>query len=514
MKYDSAADKSPQKERDQGLRFGTTRAAVASGTAQMLTRVLTLVLSVVTARVLEPREVGILGLAVIVVGIISMIGYYSETASVAARGEGDHEEYAVASVIVRALVIAVLLASLMIAFPLAVHYLTGSEGGAVPLRELIVVLAWVPLLETIGSYPRAILQRTLDLNSVSAAGLLQPVMFVALAVVLLLNGFGYIGVAWASVAGTAAATLFAWWRVLQGSVKYRALPSRAVWLATLSGAIRVFAGGFGGFLGERVDNILVSGAIGPTAMSFYSMSWNGSRTPANLFGSTIGFVMIPTLARLQEQPARIQRAIRESLRHSYLLLAPACAILFVTAPLLVAYVLGAKWLPLVPCFRVMCITVIVTPILHACNSLLVSSGRAHLTGISTAVQLLALVTLIPVLARRWYLLGAAYGDLTATFIMTLVLAVTAGLATRQLKWNVLGVFALPIFAACLAGLLSWSIASYFSNELVRLVAQSITCLGAYVVFIIALGGRGELFDLVALLRGAGRKMSIVAESST
>ncbi len=513
MKYHSTIEKGPQTEVGRTLSFGTTRAALASGTAQMVTRVLTLVLSVATARALEPREVGILGLAVIIVGVISMIGYYPETAAVAARGDGDHEEYAVASVVVRALVIALLLASLAIGFPLAAHYLTGSEGGAVPLRELIIVLALAPLLETISGYPRVLLQRRLDLNYVSAAGLVQPVLFVGLAVVLLWYGYGALGVAWASVAGTTAATLLSWWRVWsQGWVTLKALPPRAVWLGSLTGAFRVFAGGFGGFLGERVDNILVSGAIGPTAMSFYSMSWNGSRTPANLFGSTIGFVLVPTLARIQDEPARIERAIRESLRHSYFLLAPTCAALFVTAPLLVTNVLGAKWLPLVPCFRVMCITVVAIPILHACNSLLVSSGRAHLTGISTAVHLVALVTLIPVFARRWYLLGAAYGDLSATFIMTLVLGLTAGLATRQFKWNVLAVLALPIGAALFAGVLSWSVASYFDNGFVRLAAQVTVCLGGYLLFIIALGGRAALFDLVALLRGAARRMSAVAES--
>ncbi len=512
MNHDSICEKRPPKHSAPPLRYGTTRAALASGTAQIFTRVLTVLLSVATARALEPRQVGILGLAVIVIGIISMIAYYPETAAVTARGEELSDQFAIASVAIRAVVIASLLGCMMVAFPLLSKGLLGKEGGDGPLRELLGVLAWVPILELASGYPRVLLQRRLALNSVSLASFLQPLVFVALAMVLLWNGYGYLGVAWASVVGAGAATVLLWWRLIsQVGFKWDGWPSSAIWREIFLSSSRVFLGGFGGFLGERLDNILVSGTIGPTAMSFYSMAWNGSRTPANVFGSTIGFVLVPTLARIQDEPARVQRAIRESLRHSYLLLAPACAVLFVSAPLLVSYILGTKWLPIVPCLRVMCFTAVVIPILHACNALLVSSGRAHLTGISTAVHLIALCTLMPVLARNWNLLGAAYADLTAMFVMTLTLCATARIATRQLRWEAVSVLALPIVAASLAAVLAWSITAYIVDDLVRLFGQVSSCLVSYLVFIIALGGRATLFDLIGLLRRGSRGAAVVAE---
>lgn len=512
MNNDSIRDKSPSTDSPRSLCYGTTRAALASGTAQIVTRVLTVVLSVATARALEPREVGILGLAVIVIGVVSMIAYYTETAAVAARDVDASEQYALASVVIRIGAIALLLASVMAAFPILSQYLFGKESGAGPLRDLLGVLTWVPILELASGYPRVLLQRRLDLNYVSLASLLQPVIFVTLAVTLLWNGYGYLGVAWASVVGAGAATVFLWWRLIsQRWVKWSGWPSLVIWREISLGSSRVFLGGFGGFLGERVDNVLVSGAIGPTAMSFYSMAWNGSRTPANVFGSTIGFVLVPTLARIQNEPARVQRAIRESLRHSYLLLAPACAALFVSAPLLVSYILGAKWLPIVPCLRVMCFTAAVIPILHACNALLVGFGRAHLTGISTAVHLITLVTLMPVLARNWNLLGAAYADLTAMLIMTVTLCVTAKIATRQFQWEILSVLALPLVAASLAAVLTWSIAGYILDDFVRLLGQVTSFLVSYLLFIIVLGGKATLFDLIALLRRGLRPAAVVVQ---
>jgi len=493
------------------LTGGTTRAALVSGSVQFITRILTVVLSIATARALEPREVGTLGLAVIVMGVISMIAYYPETAAVAMRCEERDEKLAAASVVLKSIVVTLLIALMLLTFPVLAEYLTGKEGGGRELRQLLLVLSWTPLLELLGCYPRVVLQRRLYLNWISAAGLLQPIIFVGLAVVLLWSGYGYLGVAWASVVGTGAATVFVWlclgWK---SEVGWDGWPSKEALRETFAGSARVFTGGFGGFLGERLDNLLVSGAIGPTAMSFYSMAWNGSRTPANLFGSTIGFVLIPTLARIQDEPTRVKRAVHESLRYSYLLLAPMCALMLVSAPLVVSYILGDKWLPLVPCFRVMCITVLVIPILHACNALLVSSGRAHLTGIATAVHLVALTAFIPLGCRLWGTLGAAYGDLAAMALLTITLYITARVSIHQVKWTLAPALSVPVIAATLAGSLSWSFGAYFDHGFLRLLIDIGIMFLGYPLFVAIFGGRARLLDLATLLRGALRRTAITA----
>jgi O-antigen/teichoic acid export membrane protein len=500
----SIAKNNPGLEQSGGaLTVGTTRAAIASGTSQIITRVLTVVLSVATARALEPREVGLLGVAVIIVAVISMIGYYPEIAAVTGRGEEPHEIHALASVGVRAAVVAVLLVSVNIAFPFLAHILTGKESVTAPLRELLNILAWIPILELVAGYPRVLLQRRVDLNLISAAGILQPILFVGLAVLLLVNGYGYIGIAWANVLGSAAAALFLWSRVWwQGSVKWSGFPSSGTWRETLAGSIRIFVGGFAGFLGERVDNLLVSAAIGPSSMSFYSMAWNGSRTPANVFGTTIGFVLIPTLARIQDEPARVARAIRESLRHSYLLLMPVCALLFVSAPSLVTLLLGAKWLPLVPCFRVMCFTVLTIPILFTSGALLTGSGRAHFAGLAMLLHLVVLVAVVPPLAKGWGVTGAAYGDLMAMSASTLVLFLTARRVTGQTKWSLSSTLAVPAIAALVASALARSIGVGITNGSLRLIGEIGVLLAAYFVIVGVLGGKTRLYELINLLRRA------------
>lgn len=494
------------------LRYKTARAAMTSGGSEAITRVLTVVLAIVTARTLEPVEVGLLGLSVIVIGVVSMLGFYPETAAITARSEGTNQQYALAATTMRIGITVVFLTVLWLTFPVVARYLTGKDDGAIPLRELLGVLAWVPVLELVSGYPQVVMQRRLDLNFIAWLQILQPILFVGSAVALLMTGHGYIGVAWANVAASAVIALLLWWRLLSTtSAGWRVSPSRVVWRETLRGTVKVFVGGFGGYLGARVDNLLVAGSIGPAAMSFYSMAWNASRTPANVFAKAINFVLVPVLARIQDDPMRVQRALRECVRNSYLLLAPACAILFVTAPVLVNYVIGPKWLPVVPALRVMCFTVLAVPILFASGALLVGTGRAHLTGIATAIQLATLFIAIPPLSARWGVLGAAYADCVSVLLLTLTLGATAWFATRQIGLPILRTGAVPLAAALSSGCLAFFLTNSIQSDALGFTfGVCVTSLG-YVLIVAVLGGRARLVNLSHLLLTVARRSPISGE---
>jgi O-antigen/teichoic acid export membrane protein len=503
------ADQEPARavsEAAAPLRHSVTRAALTSGGGEIVTKILTIVLSIATARALEPREVGILGLAVIIVSLISMIGYYPEVAAVAAREKGHDGQFALAASVIRAGLLAVLLTLAALSLPALAEYLAGKDGGSAQLRGLLAILCWSPLLEWLSGYPQVLLQRRLDLSCLALAQLLQPVIFVGLAILLLGHGYGYTGVAWANVAGTAVVTSCLWQRLWRRNwLGWEGWPALHLWRATLLGSVRVFVGGFGGYLGERLDNLLVAGAIGPTAMSFYAMAWNAARAPANIFARAIGFALIPTFARIQQDPARVRRGVLECLQHSYLLLTPVCAALFVAAPELVSLLLGAKWLPLVPALRIMCVTALVGPLLSAANAVLVGTGRAQFIGLATGVRLLALILIMQGLARRWGIIGAAYGDLVSSAALTVTLCAIARRAMSRLKWPLAPILAAPLIAAVSAGLLAWGLKTYLAAELMRLMMTVGTVLIGYAGSVILLGGREKLFKLAALLQSTWRQ---------
>src|SRR5262245_57230185 len=84
------------------------RAVYVSAACDLTCRALAIILSISVARILEPREVGLLGLAVLVVGVLSQLSFYSETACVTTRSAGSDTAYAAMAVLLRTVITAML----------------------------------------------------------------------------------------------------------------------------------------------------------------------------------------------------------------------------------------------------------------------------------------------------------------------------------------------------------------------------------------------------------------------
>jgi len=493
-------------------RASAARAALTAGSAEILTRALSVVLSIVVARILDPHEVGILGLGVMAAGMISMLGYYVETACVITQGDATDGQYALAGLLMRSVVVALLIAATFGLLKISQRYLGFNHQDLTQLQAVLRVLVWMPVCELLSGYPQVVLQRQLDLTYVSAVQIVQPVIFVTISIVLLVSGHGIVGVALASVVGTAIVVLCLWMRLNRNHSIKLCLPSGRHIREIVTKCTRVFVGGFGGYLGERVDNFLVAGTLGPASMGFYSMAWNGSRIPANVIAKTTTSVLIPILARVREEPARVERAIRESLRHWYVMLVPTCAALYLSAPVAVPLVLGAKWVPLLPCLRIMCFTVLMAPVIFACGGLLVGTGRPQLGAIPTVIHILVLVVAIPVLARRWTIVGAAFADLIAVFFLTITLFLISRASVPQVNWNVLSIAARPVLCGISAGVIAIGTTASIRESLAKTILELLILGIAYPGLLLLSGGKDMLTQLTSMMRGVFRRRPAISKA--
>jgi len=485
------------------LRHEITRAAFASGAVELVTRLLTILLSIAVARALDPHDVGLLGLAVIVVGTLSLIAGCAETACVISRARGTDSQYARMAVVIRGAVTGILFPLVLLELPRIGQLVAAPDGTAdADLAVIVLVLLWQLVLELAGTYPRVLLQRRLNLTYLSGVSLLQVVAHLVLSVLLLWNGYGVVALAWVTVIAGGLSAVALWartWR--EPSLEQGSGGEAGRWKQALVSTAKVFTAGIVGYLNGRLDNVLVATVVGPALMSFYAMAWSASRIPVSALIQGVGVVLVPVLAHLQSDEDRLKALVRESLRHSYLLLAPVAAVLFVSGPSVVAAILGVKWLPLVPCLRIMCLSILMGPLAVVCNAMLVAMGRPHLTGVATGAQLCVIVVLVSPLVRLWGILGAAVADLVSTTVLTLVLFATARHAAPQVKWRFLSAAGVPIVAASSAGLLTLTLGADLPLGLFRFACDLVLISVAYPALVFVLGGRVRLREFATLLRG-------------
>jgi len=483
----------------ESLRVRAGRAALVSGSSELVNRGLMVLLSFATARALAPADVGILGLAVIVSGVLSMLTAFAETGAVVARVETDDHAYALAALLFRVAAVAFLVALTFVSAPRLAAWLTTDMAEARALETVLAILFLHLAGEALGTYPRVRLQRSLDLAFVSAITAAGIFVHVGASIVLLCAGYGIVALAWALVASTWMTCAILWFRsgVAGASLGW---PSAACWRDVGRQTAKLFAGGFFGYLNCRLDNLLVAASLGPTAMSFYGMAWNAARMPASIVGRSASFVLVPTVAKLHGERATVERGLRECLLYSYVLLAPLCLGLYLAAPEAVAVVLGAKWLPVVPILRIMCVTVLVTPLIEISNSLLIAVGKGHLSAIATTLQLATILVLVPLMSRRWGVIGAAYADVAAAGIDALILCATARIALPDIRWLSLAEAAAPLAAGLVAGLAAAALTSTLASGVATTLAELAAFAAIYSLAIGVLGGRERFRESRVLLR--------------
>jgi O-antigen/teichoic acid export membrane protein len=481
--------------RPESLRKRLVAAGLTAGSCEIVSRVLMAVLSVAVARALGPTDVGVLGLSVIVVGLVSLLGSGAETTAVASREEGTDPQYALGALIIRAVCITVGALVVFAFLPYAAATLAGAEELDERFRAITTILSLQLGCELAGTYPRVILQRRLDLAFLAGVNLLQVAAHVSLAMLALANGAGLVGLAWASVASSSVVVPVVWARLLaRESAIWHGAGGRRLWRQVALATGKLLSAGGVGYFNSRVDNLLVAGALGPTAMSFYAMGWNMSRFVPAAIGGVLSSILVPALAEVQSEARRVEGLVGEALQYTYLLYAPLCALVFVSAPALVALVLGERWMPLVPGLRVMIIAGAAGPIASTFGAVLIVTGHVHRSAAATLGQFLVLVTLMVPLAAGFGVVGAACGDLLAVgALMGLLGAALPRLYRVMLRAPLASVVRICACAS-VVGLAAWSAGVQLHPGAWREAVHLSTILVGYPALLLATGGRSLMAD--------------------
>jgi O-antigen/teichoic acid export membrane protein len=458
-------------------------------------------LSLVVARVLSPLDVGTLGLAVIVVGLVSMLVSFAENAAVILQSPGNDPEPALAGAVACVAGTLGLCAAAWWALAPVSTALGGDAEGAGRIRSLTLLLLWQPVLESVASYPRILQRRRLDLGYVAALQLQGALLFSISSAVMLGLGVGQASVVWGQLLATGTTTLLWWRRWLTGNRGFpHAWPPSTTWSALTGDSLRLLSGGVGGYLSERLDNLLVAGTLGPANASFYTLAWNLSRIPVTTVAQVMYGVVIPTAAACREDAARFSRLLRDTLRFSSVLISLAASTLLFFGPVLVEALLGSKWRPLGPALRVMAITILNTPLQFAAGVFLIVSRRAHVVGLATAAHLALQMLLIPRFAARWGVAGAAWADLAGTSVVTAVVVAGMILGGRPLERQCIRIFAAPVIAGVLACTFAAAIVPASASSAPAAIVAVLTSLLVFPWLMAVVGGRDTITKLRPHLR--------------
>lgn len=213
------------------------------------------------------------------------------------------------------------------------------------LSRIIIVASTTLFISAAAVQPNALLLRQMKLRALNSCALCSLFISALVAIALARLGFGY----WALVAQLVLQQVIIAALSFPMSGYYPGLPlhSRNIGtLLTFGGYSAAY--GIVNYFARNLDNVLVGRFWGATALGYYSRAYFVMTLPGMMVIGVFSGMLIPTLASLRKEPARMESAYLRTLRLITVLGCSLAVGLAVTAPEIVEVVYGPKWHAVVP----------------------------------------------------------------------------------------------------------------------------------------------------------------------
>lgn len=371
-------------------------------------QLLNVVKLLVLARLLAPDQFGVMGVALLTTGVVSLATETGLEQALIQR-KGDIEPYMNSAWTLLVARGAVILAIAWIAGPLAADFFDVAEASSI-VRAIGVAL----FIEGFANISLIRFKKQLDFKRqvvYEISGSITDVAVSIIAAILLQS-------VWALVIGRLAASL------VQTTVSYLVRPHRPRFDfdRARAGELLHFGKWILGssvlvFLLTQGDDILVGRVLGAAALGLYQMAYRIACLPATEITSLISQVTLPAYSMIQDDVPRLRGAYERVLVLTSVLSFFFAAAVFVLGKDSVGLFMGAKWLPMVPAMQVLVWWGIVRGLNSSQSPIFLALGMPKVVTRQQAVQAVLMYASIFPLMLKWDILGASCAVLGSALLL-------------------------------------------------------------------------------------------------
>jgi O-antigen/teichoic acid export membrane protein len=322
----------------------------------------------VLARLLSPADYGLLGMVATITVLGQAISDFGLSWATVQRERLDRNQID-ALFLINAAFGVFLTALCFVSAPYIATFYRRPE-----LTKIIMASSGILFLSSLAVQPTALLLRQMKIKELNLSALCSLLITAVVTIVLARLGFGYWALVVQLVLQQAITTVLSF--PLSGY--FPKLPPHLLNISTLL----TFGGysaayGIVNYCARNLDNVLVGKFWGATALGYYSRAYFLMALPGMLVISVFSGVLIPAMASLRKEPARMQSAYLRALR---LISALGCSLavgLAATAPEIVDLVYGTKWHAVVPILLWLSAASILQPIQNTSQWLFIVAERGR-----------------------------------------------------------------------------------------------------------------------------------------
>lgn len=321
--------------------------------------------SIITARILDPQDFGIVSIATMVIFYANSFTNFGFNQVLVQRKEITNKH------IKTVFTVDILLSLIMMSLLLITSESIALFFNSMESIDVIRVMSCVFIITTLHDLPYVLLRRELEFKLITVVDMTREILMTIITLVLAIYGYKY----WSIVYGYIVSMVMA-----SGYLIYRTrLPIRFYYshlaLKELIGtSIWSFLQMQIYFISNRIDRIIVGRFIDTTALGIYEKSKSLSQMPSESIGDKLNTVFFSSFSRSQENIESVNNLFNKGLLIITAITFPIYFGMYATSSHFVIVLLGEKWSAMIDVFKIMAIAGLFASINGFLSALAVGAG--------------------------------------------------------------------------------------------------------------------------------------------
>ncbi|HTQ59126.1 MAG TPA: lipopolysaccharide biosynthesis protein [Candidatus Solibacter sp.] len=470
--------------------------ALRGGFAKMCAQVANYTLRIgslmVMARLLNPRDFGLVGMVTAFTGVLSLFRDFGLSAATVQRV--DVTEHQMSTLFWVNILVGALLSTLAAAIaPFAVSFYHEPH-----LFWVTIAVGTTFLLNAAGVQHSALLQRQMRFTALATIDVLGWLGYTMVGITLALKGFGYWALVGATIAAPIVVTLCMW-------LTTRWIPGRPRRGIGLHSMMRFGGGltltGLIVYVAYNFEKVLLGRFWGADAVGLYGRAYQLSTMPTDNLNAAVGEVAFSALSRVRNDPPRFKSYFLKAYSLVLALTIPITIAVALFSPELIAVVLGPKWSEAAPIFRLLSPTILIFAMINPIGWMIFSLGMIG-RSLKVAMVLAPLVI-------TGYILGLPYGPKGVALAYSTVMVLWV---VPHVAWGLHGtivslrdialVVSKPLVSGVVAAAFAFLIRlilPQFMTRLPQLLFESVILMAVYLGMLLFVMGQKHFY--LDLLRG-------------
>lgn len=365
------------------IRKSLTSGVFYTAIAKYSNVIFSIIIGAVLARLLTPKEFGIVALVLVFVSFFNLLGDFGIGKAVVQNQKLT--KYDIQSIFSFSIVFALVLGALFyFAAPLIAEFYNEAE-----LIRISKFLSLAVLFHTLQAIPKALMEKALRFKQIGLITVLTQLITGIIAIILAYKDFSYYALVIRSILnGSILFVLF-----------YLLAPIKVVvkidW-KSINKVIRfsIFNFGFNfiNYFSRNGDNLLVGKFLGSASLGFYDKAYRLMMMPVQNLTHVITPAMMPVFSKYQDDKEVIFNTYLKVVRILATIGFPLSVFLFFSAHEIINIIYGPQWDASIPVFKIVALTIGIQIIYSSAGSVFQSVNRTDLLfyyGLIGAVVLLS-----------------------------------------------------------------------------------------------------------------------------